>query len=108
MFTARVHLEDLAVDPQLLYDGNQRLSKFTYVQRILTLNKSAVLMLHNLEQFVLSMLAPLRLLSPPKTMQVALLKGSSNRLSQTLDSAVPMSLRVHLAPRVGGVEVSRV
>jgi len=54
MFTARVHLEDLAVDPQLLYDGNQRLSKFTYVQRILTLNKSAVLMLHNLEQFVLN------------------------------------------------------
>ena len=53
MFTVRVLLQDLTVHPELLYDGNQRLSKFTYVQRLLTLNKSAVLMLHNLEQFVL-------------------------------------------------------
>ena len=52
MFSMRVHLEDMNIHPELLYDGTQRLSKFTYVQRLLTLNKSAVCMLHSLEQFV--------------------------------------------------------
>ena len=53
MFTVRVQLEELPINPELLYDGNQRLSKFTYVQRILTLNKSAVQLLHHLDQFAL-------------------------------------------------------
>ena len=55
LFSARILLQDLAISAELLYDGNERLSQFTYVHRMLTLNKPALLMLHNLEQLVLGM-----------------------------------------------------
>ena len=57
LFRARIVLEDLAVHPKLLCHGNENLSVVTYIQRMLTLNKSSLLMLHTLEQFVIGVLA---------------------------------------------------
>eukprot|EP00670_Eutreptiella_braarudii_P018129 CAMPEP_0174364722 /NCGR_PEP_ID=MMETSP0811_2-20130205/74130_1 /TAXON_ID=73025 ORGANISM="Eutreptiella gymnastica-like, Strain CCMP1594" /NCGR_SAMPLE_ID=MMETSP0811_2 /ASSEMBLY_ACC=CAM_ASM_000667 /LENGTH=88 /DNA_ID=CAMNT_0015504647 /DNA_START=38 /DNA_END=301 /DNA_ORIENTATION=+ len=52
MFVVRIWLDELEVDPVLLYSGN-RGAKYTHVQRLLILNKSSLMLLHPLDQLAL-------------------------------------------------------
>ena len=49
MFTVRIWMDELDIDPALLYNGS-RGTKYTHVQRLLLLNKAALMLLHPLEQ----------------------------------------------------------
>jgi hypothetical protein len=73
MFSVRISLNDLQVDPALLYSGS-RGAKYAHVQRLLILNKSALMLLHPLEQFGLEPTAEhIDMVGSRETLQAALL-----------------------------------